>query len=291
MRSYHDITGDGGSAVLDQVAARRDRIRGNLAGVRWRVAVGSGKGGVGKSTLTYQLACALVELGRPVAVLDADFNGPTQARLGGLRDAALVPGERGGLALPRTPAGPGVVSLGSIVPEPESLEFDSVSKGDSHTWRATREFTLLGELLGSVEWGRLDLLLIDLPPGAERTFQYAEFLGPETAFLLVGVPSEVARGVVSRSVAALRRTPNRLLGYVENMKGYYCEDCGAVKPLFPETDGGAPDLPCLGSVPFDPRLARLCDRGERWPAGSDAPAARAVRDIAAKLIGALETPR
>jgi len=290
MRSYHEITGDGGSAVVDQVAARRDRIRENLAGVRFRVAVASGKGGVGKSTLTWQLASALAEAGRPVAVLDADFNGPTQARLAGLRDALLVPGERG-LLVPRAPAGPGVVSLGSLVPETESLEFESVAAGDSHTWRATREFTLLGELLGSVEWGRLDVLLIDLPPGAERSFQYAEFLGPETGFVLVSIPSELARGVVSRSVAALRRTPNRLLGYVENMKGYYCEDCGTVRPLFPEPDGGALDLPCLGSVPFDPHLARLCDRGERWPAGAAGPAVGALREIAARLIAALETDR
>jgi len=291
MRSYHDITGDGGSAVVEQVAARASRIRENLAGVRWRVAVGSGKGGVGKSTLTWQLACALADRGSTVAILDADLNGPTQARLAGLRDAALVPGSNGGLALPRTPAGPGVVSLGSLIAEPESLEFDNVATGESHTWRATREFTLLAELLGAVEWGRLDLLLIDLPPGAERSFQFAEFLGPETAFVLVGLPSELAHGVVSRSVAALRRASNRLLGYVENMKGYYCEDCGSVKPRFPEPDGGAPDLPCLGSVPFDPRLARMCDRGERWPAGSDAPAARAVRDIAARMIDLLEVPR
>ena len=290
MRSYHEISGYGGSRVVDQVAAARERIRANLAGVRFRVAVASGKGGVGKSTLTWQLASALAEAGRAVAVLDADFNGPTQARLAGLREVPLVPGEHGLLA-PRASAGPAVVSLGSLVPESESLEFETVAAGDSHTWRATREFTLLGELLGSVEWGRLDVLLVDLPPGAERAFQYAEFLGPETAFLLVGIPSEVARGVVSRSVAALRRTPCRLLGYVENMQGYWCEDCGAVRPLFPDAGPGLAGLPCLGAVPFDPHLARLSDRGEAWPAGAERPAQRALREIAARVVGSLEHDR
>ena len=122
--------------------------------------------------------------------------------------------------------------MGSLIPESEALEFESAAHGESHTWRATREFALLGEILGSFEWGALDLLMFDLPPGAERTVQYADFLGPRTSFLLVTIPSEVARGVVARSVAALSKGPNRLLGYVENMSGYYCRDCNAIKPLF-----------------------------------------------------------
>ncbi len=150
----------------------------------------------------------------------------------------------------------GVVSLGSLVPESQAVEFDSVSSGDSHVWRATREFTFLGQLLGTVRWGELDFLLIDLPPGAERTFQYAEFLGAETAFVLISTPSELARGIVSRSVAALGATPNRLLGYVENMCGYYCAGCDDVRPLFPGTLAADFGIPCLGRVPFDPELAR-----------------------------------
>ena len=152
--------------------------------------------------------------------------------------------------------------MGSLIPESEALEFESAAQGESHTWRATREFALLGEILGSFEWGALDLLMFDLPPGAERTVQYADFLGPRTSFLLVTIPSEVARGVVARSVAALSKGPNRVLGYVENMSGYYCRDCNAIKPLFvsPETPSGL-EIPCLGTVPFDPELARHCDRG------------------------------
>ena len=108
--------------------------------------------------------------------------------------------------------------------------------------------------------------MVDLPPGAERTVQYAEFLGPRTSFLLVTIPSEVARGVVARSVAALSKGPNRILGYVENMSGYYCRDCDAIKPLFVSPEGRGPEnaglpIPCLGSVPFDPELARHCDQG------------------------------
>jgi ATP-binding protein involved in chromosome partitioning len=231
MKGYHDIVGDGGSRVLEQVAGQRGRIADGLARVRHLVAVGSGKGGVGKSTMTLHLAGALRARGLRIAILDADFNGPSQARMAGVQGALFVPGSHK-VALPRTRNGIGVFSLGSLIPESEALEFESAARGESHTWRATREFALLTEILGSFEWGALDLLLFDLPPGAERTVQYADFLGPRTSFVLVTIPSEVARGVVARSVAALSKGPNRLLGYVENMSGYYCRDCNAIKPLF-----------------------------------------------------------
>ena len=232
MKGYHDIVGDGGSRILEQVAEQRTRITDGLAGVRHLVAVGSGKGGVGKSTLTLHLAGALRARGLRIAILDADFNGPSQARMAGVQGALFVPGSHK-VALPRTSERDRASSRWArSIPESEALEFESAAHGESHTWRATREFALLGEILGSFEWGALDLLMFDLPPGAERTVQYADFLGPRTSFLLVTIPSEVARGVVARSVAALSKGPNRLLGYVENMSGYYCRDCNAIKPLF-----------------------------------------------------------
>jgi MinD-like ATPase involved in chromosome partitioning or flagellar assembly len=154
--------------------------------------------------------------------------------------------------------------------------------------RATREFTALAELLAAVEWGKLDRLLVDLPPGAERTFQYAEFLGERTSFVLVTLPSDLSRGVVARSVAALRDAGNPVLGYIENMSGYWCRDCGELRPLFPDT--GAVDLgiPCLGRVPFDPELAAMCDRGEPLPEEDAPPSATALREIAARIDSELE---
>ncbi len=308
MKRYHDIAGDGGSRVLEQVAEQRNRIADGLAGVRHLVAVGSGKGGVGKSTLTLHLAGALRARGLRIAILDADFNGPTQARMAGVQGALFVPGSHK-VALPRTSNGIAVFSMGSLIPETEALEFESAAHGESHTWRATREFALLGEILGAFEWGALDLLLFDLPPGAERTVQYADFLGPRTSFLLVTIPSEVARGVVARSVAALSKGPNRLLGYVENMSGYYCRDCNAVKPLFVSPDRPPPglagasaqaeasgqaepsglEIPCLGTIPFDPELAWHCDRGVPLAKLPETPAGRALGQVAQHLLDSLES--
>jgi ATP-binding protein involved in chromosome partitioning len=288
MKGYHDIVGDGGSRILEQVAEQRARVSDGLAGVRHLIAVGSGKGGVGKSTLTLQLAGALRSQGLRIAILDADFNGPSQARMAGIQNAVFLPGAEKA-ALPKTHNGIAVFSMGSVVPESQSLDFESAARGESHTWRATREFALLGEILRSFEWGALDLLLCDLPPGAERTVQYADFFGPRASFVLVTIPSQVARGVVARSVDALSKGSHHVLGYVENMSGYYCRDCGAVRPLFVSPEQSALGIPCLGTVPFDPELARLCDAGAGFGAPGDTPVARAVAQIAQRLVDRLES--
>lgn len=267
--------------------------------MRHLVAVGSGKGGVGKSTLTLCLANALRARGLRIAILDADFNGPSQARMAGVQGALFVPGSHK-VALPRTSNGIAVFSMGSLIPESEALEFESAAQGESHTWRATREFALLGEILGAFDWGALDLLLFDLPPGAERTVQYADFLGPfdtaqgrrRASILLVTIPSEVARGVVARTVAALSKGPHRLLGYVENMSGYYCRDCRAIKPLFDSGRGASAEpadlgIPCLGTVPFDPELARHCDRGIPLADLPKTPVGQALDHVAQQLLDSL----
>jgi ATP-binding protein involved in chromosome partitioning len=213
-----------------------------------------------------QLACALHELGNAVSILDADLNGPCQARLGGLQDRILVPGEHGA-RVPTTRSGIGVVSTGSWIPEPRAVELETVATGSSHTWRATKEFTLLRGLLAGMDW----------------IVQYAELLGPEALFVLVTIPSDMARGVVARSIDALQRSPNRILGYVENMDGYYCADCERVKPLFPTPRQVKLDLPCLGSVPFDPELASLCDRGSSVEDAPELFSRQPVRRIAEEL--------
>jgi hypothetical protein len=109
----------------------------------------------------------------------------------------------------------------------------------------------------------------------------------------VTIPSEVSRGVVSRSVAALSKGPNRLLGYVENMSGYYCRDCNAIKPLFGSPEASDLGIACLGTVPFDPELGRCCDLGMPLNEPNETPVGRALDQIAQRLLDSLdkEPPR
>ncbi len=290
MKTWFDLAGDGGSDVAGQVGRQRQRVAEALTGVEHLLAIGSGKGGVGKSTLTMQLALAMQRRGRRCAILDADLNGPCQARLAGLENAVLIPGERG-LALPRSATGLGVVSMGSALPESGDLEFSSVARGDSHVWRATREFHLFQQLLGLVDWGRLDVLLVDLPPGAERTRQYAEALGPAARFVLVSIPTGLARSVVARSAAALRRTPNVTLGVIENMSGYVCGGCDEVRPLFdgPVDTAAESGFPVFASIPFDPRLTAASDGGSQDP--PPGPTALALEAAADSILGGLAERR
>ncbi len=283
LKGYYDILGDGGSNVLAQVDAQQARIAQNLSLVRNLLAVGSGKGGVGKSTMTMQLACALRRQGYAVSIMDADLNGPCQARLGGLRETILLPGASGA-TVPTTESGIGVVSMATLVPEPRAVEFESVATGSSHTWRATKEFTILRELLEGMDWGKLDYLLVDLPPGVDRIVQYAELLGPTAMFVLVTIPSELSKGVVARSIDALKQTSNPILGYIENMDGYFCQDCHRVKPLYPTQSSIQFELPRLGTLPFDPALAAHCDRGGSLADLSTLPSWPLLQRIAEEML-------
>ncbi len=295
MKRYQDIVGDGGSGVIAQVTAQQQAIEAALAGVKCRVAIASGKGGVGKSTATMMLAQGLVATGRSVAILDADLNGPCQAQMAGLEGAPWVPG-RDGLALPCRPDGLGVVSFGSFLERAATTSYATVATGDDHVWRATREFATLGQLVAAVDWGKLDVLLVDLPPGADRAAQFASFLGPAAAFVVVTIPSDLARGVVSRSITALRDANARLLGYLENMVGYHNRATGEILPLFPPSERSqdlqagvsAPvPLPCLGQLPFDPEVARWCDQG--WPADAlEQVRIPGAREAADRLVESLE---
>lgn len=305
MKSYYDIQGDGGSDVAGQVGELHRAVGEALSGVRRLIAIGSGKGGVGKSTTALGLARALTRAGRSVTILDADLNGPCQAQLAGLGGAPWVP-EDGRLVLPRRDDGIGVASLGSVLAGGGTIPFETVSEGEGHVWRATREFAMLMQLLATVRWGEVDVLLADLPPGAERTAHFADLFGglagDRCAFALVTIPSALSRGVVARSVAALGETGVPLLGIVENMAGYYCRGCGGVRPLFPgggaatsgEQAPGDESLgPLLGRVPFDPGVAALADRG--WPvegetelATGDGGALAALDAVAERLLAAFD---
>ncbi len=282
MKKYRDIVGDGGSNIVGQVETQRARLRERLAPVRHVVAIVSGKGGVGKSSLTANLAGCLALGGWRVGVLDADLNGPTMAKMLGVRGEKLVVAD-GAVEPPRTSLGVKVMSMDLLLPSDDApLTWDAPTQEEAHTWRGSMEANALREFMADTRWGELDVLLMDLPPGTDRLVTVVSLVPVLAGTVVVTIPSDVSRLVVRRSITAATRTGAPLLGLVENMAG-----------LFPGPGGEAlareAGIPFLGSVPFDPALAEAGDRGEAFVATMpEREAARALARIAGQIRAALE---
>ncbi len=292
MKGYRDIAGDGGSNIREQVVAQQARLAARMAPIRASVAVVSGKGGVGKSSVTANLAGALVGRGLRVGVLDADLNGPSIGKMLGVRGQTLRV-ERDGVQPAVSAEGIRVLSMDLLLPGDDApVEWDAPTQAEAHTWRGTMEGTALREFLADTAWGTLDVLLIDLPPGADRLPTLLDLLPGLTGAVVVTIPSGVSHLVVRRAMTLARERGARLLGLVENMAGYVCPTCGTVGPLFEGPGGEATaaqhGLPFLGRVPFDPRLAAAADRGRPFVLDhGETPAGRALAGIAGALASAV----
>jgi ATP-binding protein involved in chromosome partitioning len=292
MKGYRDIAGDGGSNIVEQVVAQQGRLAARMASVRASVAVVSGKGGVGKSSITANLAAALAARGLRVGVLDADLNGPSMGKMLGVRGQTLRVAPDG--VQPAVSAeGIRVLSMDLLLSGDDTpVVWEAPTQAEAHTWRGTMEGTALREFLTDTAWGALDLLLIDLPPGSDRLPTLLDLLPGLTGAVVVTSPSEVSHLVVRRAMTLARERGARLLGLIENMAGYVCLTCGAVGPLFDGPGGEATaarhGLPFLGRVPFDPRLAAAADRGRPFVLEhGETPAGRALDAIAGALTSAV----
>lgn len=280
MKRYRDIAGDGGSGVAGQVREQQERMRRRLATVSHVLAVVSGKGGVGKSTLTGALACALALSGWRVGVLDADLNGPTMAKILGVRGRRLtIAGDA--VAPPVSALGVKVMSMDLLLPSDAApLAWRAPTQAEAHTWRGAMEVQALREFLADTDWGLLDVLLVDLPPGTDRLATVTSLV-PMSGTVVITIPSDLSQFVVRKSITVARDAGAPVLGLIENMAG-----------LFPGPDAsamaGEAGIPFLGSVPFDRALALAADRGD--PLVAEPPhgeGAQAMAAIAARVREAL----
>jgi ATP-binding protein involved in chromosome partitioning len=288
IRTYHEVEEGVGATLVDQVVAQQGRLAARLATIGSVVAVASGKGGVGKSAVTANLAAALAVAGQRVGALDADLNGPSLARMLGAVGARLVDGPEG--VRPATgSAGVRVVSMELLQGEADAPLRWREPEGHGFLWRGSLETGALREFLSDVEWGELDVLLVDVPPGTDRIARLLELVPRPAAVLLVTTPSEMARAVVSRSARLLREAGVETVGLVSNMTELVCPDCGRRTPLYHE-DGerrlaAESGLEEWARIPFDPRLASTTDGGEpvvlAHPASESA---RALAGLARRLL-------
>ncbi|MEN9979327.1 MAG: Mrp/NBP35 family ATP-binding protein [candidate division WOR-3 bacterium] len=231
------------------------KISDNLQGVKNRLLVFSGKGGVGKTTIAVNLAAGLARRGRKVGLLDIDIHGPNVPKMLGVENARFELGSGGRIAPVPTPAGVLVVSMAMLLDNPDTPV----------VWRGPLKLRAIMQFLGDVSWGELDWLIIDSPPGTgDEPLSVAQLI-PATGALVVTTPQDVALLDSRKAVSFARLLNLKLLGVVENMSGMTCPHCGQEIPLF-GTGGGARmaqelGVPLLGQVPLDPAIVRGSDAG------------------------------
>lgn len=246
-----------------------------IPGVKQCIAIASGKGGVGKSTVSVNLAIALAQKGARVGLLDADVYGPSIPMMMGCAGERPITAE--GKIQPIEKHGIKMMSLGFLLED-----------GQAVMWRGPMVAGTVKQLLEEVAWGELDYLLVDLPPGTGDAPMSLAQLVPLSGVVIVATPHNVAANIAGKSAALFRRLNAPVLGVIENMAQFVCPDCGKAHRIF----GGMPGselartlgVPYLGSIPLDPAISESTDTGAPpLVLRPDLPQARAFYEIAGGL--------
>lgn len=275
MRSDQICDGCERRGACDERGCTVDR----MARIRHKVIIASGKGGVGKSTVSVNLARALEMRGLSVGILDADITGPDIPKLLGIEDRRLVRGEDG--IEPAMAGGIRVVSMALLLR----------SRDSAVVWRGPMKMAAIRQFVQDVNWGDLDLLLVDLPPGTGDEPLSVLQLIPETAgAIVVTTPQEVALLDSAKAVNMVRSMRLPVLGIIENMSGLVCPHCHERIEVF-RAGGGRRmaeemDVPFLGSLPIDPEVPPLGDSGVAF-VERQTPASGSFAVIVDSLLGIL----
>ena len=244
------------------------------SGVQRIIAIGSGKGGVGKSTISTNLAVALAKQGRKVGLLDADIYGPSIPRMMGVNKRPASPD--GKTIIPLKAHGVTLMSIGFMMEE-----------GKATIWRGPMLMGALQQMLGQVEWGELDVLLVDLPPGTGDVQLTLCTKSQLTGAIVVSTPQDVALIDARKALDMFATLKTPVLGLIENMSMFICPDCGAQHEIFGRggvaAEAAQMDVPLLGTLPIDLETRLAGDGGTPVAAGESA-MAQAYARIAEGLI-------
>ncbi len=238
-----------------QMLEQQELLRYRMKQIKHKIAVISGKGGVGKSTIAVNLATAFALHGKRVGILDADFHGPSVPRLLGLTGQQVKVGPPGAFPV-KGPIGMKVVSIDFFLSE-ERLPT---------IWRGPLKMTAIRQFLSDIVWGELDILFIDLPPGTgDEPLSIAQLLPDIDGVIIVTMPSELSQAVVNKAITFAQRLELPIIGIVENMSGFVCPSCGEKIDIF-QSGGGKKmaeerGVTFLGSIPIDPKVSMDSDKG------------------------------
>lgn len=273
---------DSATCRLDNTSHDLWLVDQRLSRIQRRILVLSNKGGVGKSTVAANLAAALAARGERVGLADCDISGPSLPRMFGLTRARLRVTDSGVKPLEPMP-GLKLASLGFLLSDPD----------EPVMWRDAYKFEFMQQLYGGVEWGDLDWLIIDMPPGTGgELIGTQELLMRVDGAVIVTTPQEVALQDARRAINGCRDSGLPVLGIVENMSGLACPHCGGEIHPFGHGGGEAEaerlGLPVLGRIPLDPEALQLADRGQPAViALPDGPAGRALGQMAESVMAAM----
>lgn len=245
-------------SVEEQYKLLQQRIEASMAKVKCKLLILSGKGGVGKSTLTANIAIALAIKYGPetVGILDADITGPTVPKMLGIRGEKLQTGPPG--VFPAIgPMGVRVVSMDFLLPSDETPVI----------WRGPLKSSAIRQFLGEIVWGKLEYLLIDLPPGTgDEALTVIQNIPKVTGTVIVTIPSEVSELVVKKAVEFARKLDTPVIGIVENMAGFVCPKCGATYDVLRSGAGRRiaqqMGIKLLGTIPLNPMISETSDLGK-----------------------------
>jgi ATP-binding protein involved in chromosome partitioning len=254
-----------------------------IPGVRHVIAVASGKGGVGKSTVSANLALALANLGHTVGLLDADIYGPSQQLMMGTTEDPTGDPESEKIEPVTAPGGVKVMSFGFLVDPDQPV-----------IWRGPMLQKALEQFVGDVAWGELDFLVVDLPPGTGDVALTLCQNVPMAGTVIVTTPQDVALIDARKGLHMFRKLEVPVLGIVENMSGYQCPECGHLEHVFGSGGGQRTadelGIPLLGSIPLDPAIVTGGDSGKPVVLDRpDSPAAKAFLGLAKSLAATIET--
>jgi Mrp family chromosome partitioning ATPase len=244
------------SCTLDKKEHNRWRVENRMSKIKYKVLVGSNKGGVGKSTVTTNLALSLVKLGYKVGLADADIHGPNIPKMLGIEEVRLR-GVEDGIGPHITESGLKVASLGFLIENPDLPII----------WRDAVKYDFIIELLGNISWGELDFFLVDLPPGTgNEQITIIDFMGKVDAAVVVTTPQEVAVMDARKMIHFAKESPVKHIGVVENMSSLVCPNCQCEIEVFKKGGGEKVaeefGLSFLGRIPLDPHIMSGSDSGK-----------------------------